>query len=40
MQIVQVDQKFVFHQPIRVGDKLYARFEVVSVSSGSAPTSS
>jgi len=32
MQIVQVDQQFLYHQPIRVGDKLYARFEVVSVS--------
>jgi acyl dehydratase len=32
MQIVQVDQQFVYHVPIRVGDRLYARFEVVSVS--------
>jgi acyl dehydratase len=32
MQIVQVDQQFVYHKPIKVGDKLYARFEVHSVS--------
>ena len=32
MQIVQVDQQFIYHEPIRVGDRLYARFEVVSVS--------
>ena len=25
MQIVQVDQKFIFHRPIKVGDRLYAR---------------
>ena len=31
MQIVQVDQQFLYHLPIRVGDRLYARFEVVSV---------
>ena len=28
MQIVQVDQQFIYHEPIRVGDRLYARFEV------------
>lgn len=31
MQIVQVDQQFVYHKPIRVGDKLFARFEVHDV---------
>ena len=31
MQIVQVDQKFVFHQPILAGDKLWARMDVHSV---------
>jgi hypothetical protein len=31
MQIVQVDQQFLYHRPIAVGDKLYARFEVHSV---------
>ena len=31
MQIVQVDQKFVWHKPILVGDVLYARMEVDSV---------
>jgi acyl dehydratase len=31
MQIVQVDQKFVFHKPILVGDVLYARMEIDSV---------
>lgn len=31
MQMVQVDQKFIFHRPIKVGDRLYARMEVVSV---------
>ncbi len=31
MQIVQVDQKFFFHRPIRAGDKLTAWLEVTSV---------
>lgn len=31
MQIVQVDQKFVYLRPVRVGDKLFARMEVYSV---------
>jgi acyl dehydratase len=31
MQIVQVDQKFVYHKPIRAGDKVWARMEVQSV---------
>ena len=31
MQIVQVDQKFVYHKPICVGDKLFARMDVHSV---------
>ena len=31
MQIVQVDQKFVYHKPIKAGDKLWARMEVHSV---------
>ena len=31
MQIVQVDQRFVYHKPILAGDKLWARMEVVSV---------
>jgi acyl dehydratase len=31
MQIVQVDQKFVFHKPILVGDVLHARMEIESV---------
>ncbi len=31
MQIVQVDQKFFFHRPIKVGDKLTAWLEVTSV---------
>jgi acyl dehydratase len=31
MQIVQVDQRFVFHKPILAGDKLWARMEVHSV---------
>jgi acyl-CoA thioesterase FadM len=31
MQIVQVDQKFVYHQPVRAGDKLWGRMEIVSV---------
>jgi acyl dehydratase len=31
MQIVQVDQKFVFHKPIFAGDKLWARMHIHSV---------
>jgi acyl dehydratase len=31
MQIIQVDQKFVYHRPIRVGDRLHATVEIISV---------
>jgi acyl dehydratase len=31
MQIVQVDQKFVFYKPIVAGDKLWARMDIHSV---------
>ncbi|HYB37549.1 MAG TPA: (3R)-hydroxyacyl-ACP dehydratase subunit HadC [Mycobacterium sp.] len=31
MQIVQVDQKFVFHKPVLAGDVLHARMDVHSV---------
>jgi acyl dehydratase len=31
MQIVQVDQRFVYHKPIRAGDKLWARVDIHSV---------
>ena len=31
MQIVQVDQKFVYHKPIQAGDKLYGTMHVHSV---------
>jgi acyl dehydratase len=31
MQIVQVDQKFVYLKPVHVGDKLFARMDVHSV---------
>ncbi|TVS85641.1 (3R)-hydroxyacyl-ACP dehydratase subunit HadC [Mycobacterium helveticum] len=31
MQIVQVDQKFVYRKPVRVGDKLFARMDIHSV---------
>jgi acyl dehydratase len=31
MQIVQVDQKFVYRKPMRVGDKLFGMMEVQSV---------
>jgi meromycolic acid (3R)-3-hydroxyacyl-[acyl-carrier protein] dehydratase HadC len=31
MQIVQVDQRFVFHKPILVGDELHARMVIDSV---------
>jgi acyl dehydratase len=31
MQIVQVDQKFIYHKPILAGDTLYARMDIHSV---------
>lgn len=31
MQIVQVDQKFVYHKPIQAGDKLYGTMHIHSV---------
>jgi acyl dehydratase len=31
MQIVQVDQKFIYHKPLLVGDKLFGRMDVHSV---------
>ncbi len=31
MQLVQVDQRFVYHKPILAGDELHARMEVESV---------
>ncbi len=31
MQMVQVDQGFTFHKPIKAGDVLYARMEIASV---------
>ncbi|MEO8814065.1 MAG: (3R)-hydroxyacyl-ACP dehydratase subunit HadC [Mycobacterium sp.] len=31
MQIVQVDQKFIYHKPMKAGDKVYARMEICSV---------
>lgn len=31
MQILQVDQRFVYHRPITVGDRLHARMEITSV---------
>jgi acyl dehydratase len=31
LMIVQVDQRFVFHKPIKAGDKLWARTEIRSV---------
>lgn len=31
MQIIQVDQRFVYHRPIKVGDRLHAQLEVTSV---------
>ncbi|GAA2533676.1 (3R)-hydroxyacyl-ACP dehydratase subunit HadC [Mycolicibacterium diernhoferi] len=33
MQIIQVDQRFVYHRPIRAGDRLHAELEVKSVES-------
>lgn len=31
MNIVQVDQRFIYHKPIHAGDKLWARLEIHSV---------
>jgi len=31
LQMVQVDQKFIFHKPVLAGDELHARMEVESV---------
>jgi acyl dehydratase len=31
MQIVQVDQQFKYHKPMRAGDKVWGRMEVISV---------
>jgi hypothetical protein len=31
MQIVQVDQRFIYHKPIIAGDKVWCRFDVESV---------
>jgi len=31
MQIIQVDQRFVYHRPIKVGDHLHAELEIMSV---------
>lgn len=31
MQIIQVDQRFVYYRPIRVGDRLHAQLEIKSV---------
>ena len=31
MQIVQVDQKFLYHKPMLAGDKVWGRMEVISV---------
>lgn len=31
MQIVQVDQQFVYHKPLFVGDKIFGRMDVESV---------
>lgn len=31
MQIIQVDQRFVYNRPIKVGDRLHAQLEVMSV---------
>ena len=31
LQIVQVDQKFVYHKPMFIGDKLFGRMDVQSV---------
>jgi acyl-CoA thioesterase FadM len=31
MQILQVDQKFVYHRPVKVGDRLHATMVIASV---------
>ena len=31
MQIVQVDQKFLYHKPMLAGDKVWGRMEIISV---------
>jgi acyl dehydratase len=31
MRIVQVDQRFVYHRPVRAGDRLWARIDIDSV---------
>src|SRR5699024_3692932 len=31
MQMVQVDQRFIYRKPIQAGDRLYARMEIESV---------
>jgi acyl dehydratase len=31
MRIVQVDQKFVYHKPVKAGDRLWARVDIHSV---------
>ena len=31
MQIIQVDQKFVYHRPVKVGDRLHATVEIISI---------
>ncbi|GAA2406476.1 (3R)-hydroxyacyl-ACP dehydratase subunit HadC [Mycolicibacterium llatzerense] len=31
MQIIQVDQKFVYHRPVKVGDRLHATVEIASI---------
>jgi acyl-CoA thioesterase FadM len=31
MRIVQVDQRFVYHKPVRAGDRLWARIDIYSV---------
>jgi acyl dehydratase len=31
MQIVQVDQKFIYHKPVHAGDVLWGRLDIVSV---------
>src|ERR1700759_2324841 len=31
MQIVQVDQRFLYHKPMLAGDKVWGRLEVISV---------
>jgi acyl-CoA thioesterase FadM len=36
MRFVQVDQRFVHHQPVRADDKLWARIDIDSVEEVSA----